>query len=211
MLLEVEDSGCGMDEATLARVFDPFFTTKEKGKGTGLGLSTVQGIIANHEGTIEVRSQPGVGSTFSIHFPLTTEAGIPSAEAETIPPGMEREVLIVDDEPSVSQSLARLLQRHGYRVFEASSPAIAIRIFGAAPTRFSAIITDITMPQINGITLAQRLRLQRPDLPVVFMTGFGHGHAHELKAQFPDAELIAKPFEEGEIAHALARLLNVER
>jgi len=183
VLLTVRDDGVGMDEATRRRIFEPFFTTKGVGKGTGLGLATVQGIVAQSGGSVAVETAPGRGTTFTISFPRETEAagvttGLPAPTA--VPRGSET-VLIVEDDAAV-RHLARLtLQRNGYRVLEAGNPREAIATASAHADPIHLLLSDVIMPDSEGPPLVDRLRIVRPSLRVLYMSGYtddtivGHG------------------------------------
>jgi PAS domain S-box-containing protein len=171
-LLSVADTGTGMTPEVKARIFEPFFTTKAKGEGTGLGLSVVHGIVQNHEGVVSVRSVEGQGSTFDIYLPrieIAEEAGARGAEA--LPRGSES-VLFVDDEPMIRDLASESLSLLGYRVVTAVNGADALARFQAAPDAFDIVVTDYTMPDMNGIALAEKLVGIRPGLPIVLCSGF---------------------------------------
>jgi len=171
--LSVQDDGCGMDPSTRGRIFEPFFTTKSVGQGTGLGLSVVHGIMKSHGGAIRVQSEPGRGSTFSLYFleagPGDADAEVATAEAGSSGRG-ERLLYVDDDRPLVALAV-RTLERLGYRVQGHVDPVAAIDAFRASPSAFAGVITDLYMPSMSGIELAQELLRIRADLPVVVVTG----------------------------------------
>ncbi len=175
--LVVRDEGVGMDAATLAHVFEPFFTTKARGSGTGLGLATVHGIVTASGGAISVESAPGRGSTFRIVFP---SAG---AEAEAANPTVSTRVdefatrgrgtiLLVEDESAVRKLVRSILMQHGYKVFEASSVPAALEAWREHGAAVDLLLTDVILPGPNGKELAERLRLERPNLRVLLMSGY---------------------------------------
>ena len=172
--LTVSDNGAGMDAATKARVFEPFFTTKEKGKGTGLGLSTVYGVVKQSGGYIDFDSEPGEGTTFKIYFrrinePVELEG--PATEAQ--PPAREAGVvLLVEDEASLLRLTRNLLEMSGYTVLEAKDGSEALRISQLYAGAIDLLLTDIVMPGISGRALAQQLSQQRPDMKILFMSGY---------------------------------------
>lgn len=175
--LAVRDSGSGMDEHTLRRIFEPFFTTKDIGKGTGLGLSTVQGIVQQHEGWIEVESVLGQGTTFRVYLPEAAQPTLPAstpgtAAPEALPGGSET-ILLTEDEPAVRQWTAKALGRQGYRVLQAGHGQDALKIWKTEGVKVDLLVTDVMMPEgLDGLELASQLRQSRPSLPVVLMTGY---------------------------------------
>jgi CheY-like chemotaxis protein len=175
-MISVRDTGAGMSPAVRARIFEPFFTTKSVGEGSGLGLSVVHGIIVEHGGTIVVESEPGQGSRFDIYLPLSS-AVVPAAAVATEAAGdtVERvsggRVLLVEDEPSVGRVIVRGLGRMGFETQLLGDPREALAAVTAAPSAFDVVITDLTMPGMNGVELAKRLLAVRPDLPVILYSG----------------------------------------
>ena len=170
--LTVSDTGCGMDAATLARIFEPFFTTKELGQGTGLGLSTVYGIVKQNDGTIDVESEPGEGTTFAIYLPRQDVTPAREARVEQSVTHGGETLLVVDDEPAVLLSCARVLRRMGYTVLAAASPAEALRIAEAHTHELSLLVTDVIMPEMSGKELSERLLARFPDLKCLFVSGY---------------------------------------
>jgi len=191
--LRVIDSGHGMDHETVSHVFEPFFTTKGPGRGTGLGLATVYGIVTQHGGSIAVDSELGRGTAFTLTFPrdaaaeVTASAMLPAQPAQT---GSET-ILLVEDESMVRSLVRRTLTLRGYAVFEAASGEEAMAQFGNAPDRIDLLLTDVVMPGINGRVLAERLTAQRPDLKVVFMSGYTEDTVLEARDQ---VHFLQKPF-----------------
>jgi PAS domain S-box-containing protein len=170
--LTIEDTGRGMDAATLGHIFEPFFTTKAPGEGTGLGLAVVHGIVEEHDGVITVRSTPDEGTTFDVYLPEFTEfADSGSAHEEPLPRGRGQRVLFVDDETVIGRAIQQLLERLGYRATVHSDPREAWTAFDAAPAAFDVVVTDLTMPHWTGIELARRILARRPDTPVILTTG----------------------------------------
>jgi PAS domain S-box-containing protein len=171
--LVVTDTGHGMDRATLGRIFEPFFTTKAVGQGTGLGLSTVYGIVKQSGGFIWVYSEPGLGTTFKLYFPLV----VPSVEARALetpaPPGRLHEtVLVAEDEPMVRSIMARTLRDCGYSVLEAADGTEALEVVEAQNGCISLIVADVVMPDMGGRIMAAQLARRWPDVPVLFTSGY---------------------------------------
>jgi PAS domain S-box-containing protein len=172
--LAVTDTGTGMDAATLERIFEPFFTTKEQGKGTGLGLATVFGIVSRCQGQIRVQSEVGGGTTFTLCLP-EAERGTPQPEAG--PPSArsglaDQTILLVEDEESVRTMVCRILRRTGYRVLTAKDPTEAATICDADAGPIDLLLTDVIMPGMNGHQLASQLLVVRPDMKVLYMSGY---------------------------------------
>ncbi len=170
--LSVADNGCGMDGATLERVFEPFFTTKEPGRGTGLGLSVVHGIVQSHDGVVGVSSRPGEGTTFQLYFPaLQGEVEEPSPPAREILRGAGQRILYLDDEPPLVDMATRMLRRLGYEVEGFTSGERCLEALRANPRRYDLLITDLHMPGMDGLQLAQAARQARPDIRVLLSSG----------------------------------------
>jgi len=211
MALEVSDTGSGIAPENMSRLFDPFFTTKDVGKGTGLGLSMVQGLLIRSGGHITVESQPGRGSTFQLLFPLTSPRGpLLHTGTETAEPhrGSGQHVAVVDDEPAVTRYLSELLQGQGYRVTQFNQPIDALNAMEAGGQRFDLVITDQTMPAINGTELALRLHRTQPDLPVILCTGYGSGIAESDVRQARIRFQFTKPISANTLFQAIADALN---
>jgi len=178
LALEVTDTGCGIAPEHMARLFDPFFTTKDVGKGTGLGLSMVQGLLIRSGGHITVESRPGRGSSFQLLFPLASPEESPNKSLPELKEphrGAGQLVAVVDDEPAVTRYLSELLQGQGYRVQQFNSPADLLAVFESNGEEFALVITDQTMPGIDGTELAVSLHQTTPELPVILCTGYASG------------------------------------
>ncbi len=196
VMLAVSDTGTGIDEATRRRLFEPFFTTKALGKGTGLGLATVYGIVKQSGGYIWVYSELGHGTTFKVYLPVGEEVPhVPHPHKEAAQPARGSEtILLVEDEPAV-RSLARvLLERAGYRVIPAANAQEAVLQFQSVGTEIDLVITDVVMPGASGPALLRYLSDQRPDLKVLFMSGYAHDAVPALGRLDKDAIFLQKPF-----------------
>jgi signal transduction histidine kinase/CheY-like chemotaxis protein len=193
--LTFADTGQGMPPETLSHLFEPFFTTKPVGKGTGLGLATVYGIVKQSEGYVWASSEPGRGATFTIHLPIadaphgTVATALPSVRA--IPGEV---VLVVEDEPDVLKMTARVLRDGGYEVLEAENGRVALDLLEKHQGRFHLLVTDVGMPQIDGIELATRLRQKHPHLPVVFTSGHVGDETLHSGLLGPESAFLLKPF-----------------
>ena len=207
--LTVEDSGSGMDAATLARIFEPFFTTKEIGRGTGLGLSLVYAIISDAGGAIDVRSMPQQGSTFTIYLPRAPGALVTAEAAQTpLPRGNSERVLLVDDDANVLAMTAEVLSRLGYEPVSFSDSHAALAAFEAAPRSFDVVVTDDVMPGLSGTGLASVLRPQRRELPIILVSGYSGPILAQRALAAGVSELLVKPLQSRDIAAALARVLH---
>jgi len=212
VLMRVSDTGCGMDEATLARIFEPFFTTKEIGKGTGLGLATVYGIVKQHEGWITVTSEVGVGTIFSILLPASAHQAeaksTATAPSNEVPRGDET-ILVVEDEAALRDLAHVILENCGYTVIEAGSGVEALEIWHKQQDAIDLVLTDMVMPEgISGMDLAQRLHAVRPDLRIIFASGYS---MDELDADFMregTAAFIQKPYSHITLAQTVRACLD---
>ncbi|MGO9834071.1 MAG: response regulator [Polyangiaceae bacterium] len=175
VMIAVTDSGTGMDKDTQARIFEPFFTTKEPGKGTGLGLSTVFGIVQKSDGSIWVESEPGRGTIFQIYFPLAdadVSDPVPAVPPRSVVTSGSETILLVEDEESVRAVAGDILRRSGYQVLEASNAGEALLICESHETIIHLVLSDIVLPKVSGPEMFARLRLVRPGLRVLFMSGY---------------------------------------
>jgi PAS domain S-box-containing protein len=206
VLLIVVDQGEGMDPETLQRAFDPFFTTKDVGKGTGLGLSTVDGIVAQAGGEISVRSRPDEGTRFKVAFPAASAVPSPAQRARVrADVGGSEVVLVVDDDDAVRTLASRYLVTQGYRVLSAANAAEAVDLFGREPV--DLLVTDAVMPQTSGRELYRILAADRPDLPVVYMSGFDPERVH-VPPDEPRSAFIQKPYSLPKLGEAIRSLLD---
>jgi CheY-like chemotaxis protein len=209
VVFSVTDTGHGMDEDTKARIFEPFFTTKEAGKGTGLGLPTVYGIVKQSDGFIWVYSEPGQGTTFKIHLPRVDQAPerLSSRPGQAAAGQGTETVPLVEDEAPLRALLREVLESLGYRVLEAGLGPEALRIGREHRGPIHLLLTDLVMPRMTGRELADRLSCLRPDLKVLFMSGYGVGAAP--RQEIPsDAAYIEKPFAAEAMGGAIRALLD---
>ncbi len=209
--LTVSDTGHGMTPDVLERIFEPYFTTKDKSEGTGLGLSVVHGIVKDHGGYMQVRSEVGRGSSFQVYFPLVCqEADMTTTDRHPPAEGAGEHILVVDDEPAVIHMGTEMLQRLGYRVSGEGRSVQALALFADAPYRFDLIITDLTMPEMTGKELAREIRRLRPDIPIILCTGFSELVTEERAKDWGLAALISKPVSAETMAATIRRVLNGE-
>jgi CheY-like chemotaxis protein len=210
--LTIQDSGSGMDQATLARIFEPFFTTKEIGRGTGLGLALVYAIVTDAGGAIDVQSVLERGSTFTIYLARTEAAPVSAGEvALPLPRGNGERVLLVEDEAGLLAMTAEVLTRLGYEPVSFFDSHDALAAFKAEPRSFDVVMTDDVMPGLTGTGLAMQLRRQQPDLPIILVSGYtGPTLTRQALAAGVD-ELLAKPLQSRQIAATLARVLHRTR
>ncbi len=211
VMLAVSDTGVGMDAVTRAQIFEPFFTTKALGVGTGLGLATVYGIIRQSGGHIYVYSEPGLGTTFKIYLPRA-EAGAGHCVASALPRAASvrggESVLIVEDAPDVREFVARVLKRSGYVVETAESPAVALRLLESNSAHYDLLLSDVIMPGINGRELADLVVTQRPDIAVLFMSGYTDNAIVHHGVLDPRTNFLHKPFTPDQLLHEVRQALE---
>jgi two-component system, cell cycle sensor histidine kinase and response regulator CckA len=195
VVLTVTDTGTGMTPEVQARLFEPFFTTKEPGKGTGLGMATVYGIVTRCGGTVGVYSEVGKGTSFKVYFPPadTTEMIVETpAQPVEAHPGTQT-VLVVEDEDGLRELAKRLLQRQGYTVLLAADADEALRLFEQNPS-IAVLLTDVVMPGASGPDLTKQLVEQRPELRVIFMSGYTEDAIVQHGVLKPGVAFLHKPF-----------------
>jgi signal transduction histidine kinase/DNA-binding response OmpR family regulator len=208
-LLSVSDTGSGMDAKTLQRIFEPFFTTKEEGKGTGLGLAVVYGIIRQHEGFINVYSEPGCGSTFRIYLPLTAEARREAVmEPEEPVPGGTETILIAEDNELVRDLLTSVLSEAGYRVIVAIDGEEAVRKFRDNADSIQLLILDMIMPKMSGMEASYEIRKVRPGIRIIFSSGYAPDIAQQKVTIEGIFQLIYKPFSPPELLRKVRNVLD---
>jgi two-component system, cell cycle sensor histidine kinase and response regulator CckA len=207
--IDITDTGVGMDEATLSRIFDPFFTTRTMGRGTGLGLASSYGIIRNHGGDIQVRSEPGRGSTFSIFLPATRKKVVAAVKApETKPVKGKGQVLLVDDEEMILQVGRQMLTKLGYAVLTAGSGEEAINVFNDLHAGIDLVILDMIMPGIAGGETFDRLKGINPNCKVLLSSGYSlNGQAAEILER-GCAGFMQKPFSLSELSRKIEEIIS---
>ena len=202
VLLAVSDDGDGMDRNTLDHIFDPFFTTKGVGKGTGLGLSMVYGIVNQNNGLINVYSEPGKGSTFRIYLPWYADKAVETGTeiAAEISPCRGETVLVVEDELSLLVIARMMLEKLGYRVLSAGSPAEAIGLAEKHANEIRLLITDVVMPDMNGRELAEQLHSLFPGMKILFTSGYTANVIGHKGVLDEGASFIQKPYSMKDLA-----------
>jgi two-component system cell cycle sensor histidine kinase/response regulator CckA len=209
--LSVMDTGCGIPPHILSKVFDPFFTTKEVGKGTGLGLSTVYGIVKQSGGFIFADSRVGEGTRFVIYLPVHREEKEARAARKAPKPKQDElwgsgTVLLVEDEPMVRSVAERALTRHGYKVITADNGEEALEVLGRADEDIALLISDVVMPVMDGPTMVREARKSRPNLKILFMSGYAEEQLRN-SIDIDDVAFLPKPFSVQELAEAARRVL----
>jgi CheY-like chemotaxis protein len=207
--LSVSDTGTGIPPAVLERMFDPFFTTKRVGDGTGLGLALVHGIVADFGGVIDVATQLGVGTTFTIWLPANSQLPAPlAAPTGELPRGNGETVMIVDDERVLVALAEETLAELGYEPVGFDSSLAALQAFRAEPKRFDLVLTDETMPDLTGTGLAREIRQLRPEIPILLMSGYSGSQLSERAQAAGVIDVLRKPLVRRDIAGPVARALR---
>ncbi len=206
--ISITDTGVGMDEATRQRIFEPFFTTREMGHGTGLGLASVYGIVKNHAGIIRVDSRRGQGTTFDIYLPASEKPPRPQPKStKTMFKGSET-ILLVDDEPMVTEVGAKMISRLGYRVLTAASGAEALAIFGEKHADIDIVVLDMIMPDMNGEQTFRKLQEIDPHIRVIFSSGYSRNHQAVQETSCRRHPFIQKPFDMTRLSRKLREVLD---
>ncbi|WP_462323668.1 hybrid sensor histidine kinase/response regulator [Desulfoplanes sp.] len=209
--LEISDTGSGMSQKTLARVFDPYFTTKEIGKGTGLGLSVVHGIVESHGGSITVASTPGKGTVFTIYLPLLQESELPKKErADELLEGTET-ILYAEDDPTVRKIGRLLMESLGYTVHAYADPRGALDTFVRDPLAFDLLVTDMIMPHLTGVQLAEKILSIRPKMPVILCTGYSEKISEPEALAAGITAFAMKPLTRNDFGLAIEKTLKGSR
>jgi len=209
-MLGVADTGSGIEAEVQAHIFEPFFTTKEHGKGTGLGLSTVYGIVKQHDGYIAVDSDVGRGTTFTIYLPRVEDAVEPvggGAAPDGSPRG-EETILLVEDEGDVRELAREILEKSGYAVLEAANGPDALRIAARHEGVIHLLLTDVVMPQMSGRELARRLVRKRPEVRVLYTSGYIDENMIRRSVVDEDTALLKKPFSSDALVRRVREVLD---
>jgi CheY-like chemotaxis protein len=206
--LTVSDTGHGISRSTIRKIFDPDFTSKAGEKGSGLGLTVVHGIVKNHSGTLTVYSEHNRGTTFNIFLPSIVEEGSQDIDlATSLPRGNER-VLFVDDEHVLADLGEHMLKPLGYTVTTKTNSIEALEIFRAQPQSFNLVVTDMTMPDMTGLELAEKLLQIRADIPIILCSGFSEMVTHDKARGTGIREFVMKPVDLSEMAKIVRRVLD---
>ncbi|WP_413882085.1 ATP-binding protein, partial [Desulfobacula sp.] len=204
----VSDTGPGIDPEIIDQIFDPYFTTKDVGKGSGMGLAVVHGIVKNHNGAISVNSRLGKGTKFIIFFPITTEKSMVERKTTKDIPGGNETILFVDDEISIVKMVKRMFERFGYKIETATTPEEALGKFSLNPDHFDLVITDMTMPQMTGVKLSEKLMDIRKDIPIIVCTGHSTLVDEEKAKELGLAAYVMKPINMQETAQTIRKILD---
>jgi two-component system, cell cycle sensor histidine kinase and response regulator CckA len=210
VLLTVTDTGAGMPEDVRSHLFEPFFTTKEQGKGTGLGLFTVYGSVHRHQGQIAIASEPGKGTAVSIRLPCApAPAAVPPANGVQIAPaGKAETVLLVEDEPVLRSMLLRVLEERGYRVLHAPDGETALKLGEAHPGQIDLLVTDLVMPRLGGRELAERMGGKRPNMKILYISGYTDGVLNDRSRDGIGYQFLQKPFLPSALAAKVREVLE---
>jgi CheY-like chemotaxis protein len=198
-----------MDEKTRMRIFEPFFTTKEVGKGTGLGLAIVYGIVKQHDGYINVYSEPGKGTTFKIYLPLTQSVAEDMRETDALPvPKGTETILIVEDDIQVRELMRKVLMKNGYAVLEAVDGEDAMRVFSENKDAIHLVILDVMMPRKNGKETYDAIQKAGTDLQVIFISGYSADVIQRKKILDKGSHFLSKPVSPTDLLNTVRRVLD---
>jgi CheY-like chemotaxis protein len=208
-VINVSDNGSGIPAEIRRRIFDPFFSTKQEGQGTGLGLSTALGIVRQHHGTVSLYSESGRGTVMHVYLPLTGMDQLREsiADRDVLASGTET-LLIVEDNAGVRLVIMRMLSGLGYQILTAGSGADALSIVRSYEGPIHALMTDMIMPGMNGVEVAERVKQLRPDIKVLFASGYPEAHLTQSGIDLGTRTLIRKPFNRTELSRAIRELLD---
>jgi CheY-like chemotaxis protein len=210
VMLSINDTGTGISEEVKKHLFEPFFTTKPKGKGTGLGLSMVYGAVKQNQGTIEVYSVPGQGTSIKIYFPCRAGkmAADPEGRTNEVFPGSGETILLVEDNPMVLDFAFNIMERMGYKVLKAESGEIAIELEESYKDRIDLLITDVVLPGINGKLLAEELNRRRPELKVLFTSGYTENFIESHGGLHKGINFLGKPYSANALSRKIRKVID---
>ena len=215
VLIEITDTGTGIEEKLLNRIFDPFFSTKEKGHGTGLGLSTVYGIVDQTGGFISVESEIGVGTKFSLYFPMISAEDVSTQTAKETSNEKKNAdltgtgtILLVEDEDAVRMFSSRALRDKGYRIIEASNGESALEFIQKNATTIDLVITDVVMPKMDGPTLMEHIKKLNPKMKIIFISGYTEDSFRNSLANDAQVHFLSKPFNLKELAGKVKEVME---
>jgi two-component system, cell cycle sensor histidine kinase and response regulator CckA len=206
--IAVSDTGTGIDPLTRAHIFEPFFTTKAQGKGTGLGLSTVYGIVKQSGGSVEVYSEPGSGTTFMIYFPRVSSEVTTLAKVEKKPEQATETILLVEDDSQLRELARTILSTQGYRVLMPEHPEDAAELCADHVGHIDLLLTDVVMPNVNGLEIAVRVKSVRPGIKVLYMSGYTSNAIVEKGVLAQGLAYLQKPFSPFTLAEKIREVLN---
>ncbi len=210
VMVAVTDTGAGMNEQIQSRIFEPFFTTKERGHGTGLGLSTVYGIVKQNDGHIWVYSEPGKGTTFKVYFPRV-DAGLFHDSKEYFDEKMNKgyeTILLVEDNASLLKMTKKMLTNYGYQVLTAKNGEEALEISGMHEGPIHLVLTDVVMPIMGGVNLVEQIRIKRPEIKVIYMSGYTDNSIAHYGILDKDLEFLQKPFTSKDLGRKIKKVLK---
>jgi len=208
VVLEVSDSGSGIPENLLDRIFEPFFTTKQDSDGTGLGLSVVHGLVTEMGGTINVYSEPEVGTTFTVYLPFTDITESPNVSTTARTTGGQERILVIDDEPAIADMIKRTLDSIGYQVTVFTDPRSALAMLTDRHSDFDLVITDMSMPEVRGDVVASEISLINRDLPVIVCTGYDESLTAERRNELGIRDVLIKPASREELCQSIRNVLG---
>jgi PAS domain S-box-containing protein len=209
LCITIADNGCGISKANLEHVFEPFFTTKAEGKGTGLGLAMVYGSMQNHGGAIDIESEEGTGTRMKLYFPLSASTAVANKQAAVeVISGKDEVILLADDNEQVREIMQEILQDFGYRVMSAENGKQALMMFIDHASEIKLALLDIVMPVMGGVEAAERLRELKPDLPILFLSGYEKGVSPSEKLEAQNITILTKPVDLAELSHHIHKSIN---
>jgi CheY-like chemotaxis protein len=210
VMLAVSDTGIGMDAETQSRIFEPFFTTKSRDEGTGLGMSVVYNIVRGSGGHVRLTSEPGKGSTLHVFFPRVAE--VPTAEVRPAPTEPTRAgpetILVAEDQPDLRWMICQFLQSLGYSVLEATNGSDAVALAEQYKGPIDVVLTDVVMPHVRGPEVALKLASARPDIKIIYMSGYTEGEISAIGGESNVAQILQKPFELDFLAAKIREVLE---